>query len=113
MQQHYHRPEKSGSDTIKGVETRRWKWKHSYTVIIYNLGLLGFVIVSFAITYCFCFRFVGVVAMVVRCGLHEVVVGFAVVDGGVVVTMIFFFPAGCVVTVVIVAGRGNGWLWLW
>ena len=29
--------------------------------------------------------------MVVRCGLHEVVVGFAIVDGGVVVTMIFFF----------------------
>ena len=43
-------------------------------MVLYNLGLLGFVIVGFAITYCFCFRFVGVVAMVVRCGLHVVVV---------------------------------------
>ena len=29
LQQHYQRPEKSGSDTIKGEGTRRWKLKHS------------------------------------------------------------------------------------
>ena len=86
---------------------------YSNEIYICMYVLLGFVIVGFAITYCFHCRLVGVVAMVVRCGLHVVVVGFAIVDGGVVVTMIFFFPAGCVVTVVIVAGRGNGWLWLW
>ena len=62
-------------------------------MVLYNLGLLGFVIVGFAITYCFHCRLVGVVAMVVRCGLHVVVVGFAIVDGGVVVTIIFFFPS--------------------
>ena len=64
---------------------------YSNEIYICMYVLLGFVIVGFAITYCFHCRLVGVVAMVVRCGLHEVVVGFAVVDGGVVVTMIFFF----------------------